>query len=618
MEQVIKCGEEHGIAMRERMMPYSTISMDYDDFIFSLGFSLAHDFYDIVISSSGLLFNDRHRFLHPETRWATIVTCLDRFVGQMRPSMEFERLLRLYDVDHVYLVPSPASRIPILEAVVRDVVGDRRLSVLTEHIPEAGVRKHDQSSASPFALNPRPRRFPAYQFTSKDVKGKNVTFIANFQDKQYDYTLLPILPKILDEYNVLLINYMMHSRPRWIDDEQFKSALSTRRIEYFEKVADSSEIEFSELNKKFMASVLRRFNSKVRAYGAEAARYADLLTLYLTKSAFPLLTNISEARTKAHDILRHSHALVLLPGRTLEANIFTGCARAKGIPTIEIQSGTISPLRRFIRPQADEVLAIDPFSRGVYTRFLGKEPEQVIVTGGPKLEYDLSRVRGMSQEEARARIPALEPLKDAHILMLASQPIGVDHATTVARLAIEACQDTPDLWLAIKPHPSEKEKYLKAYRELAEEFGFDRLLILEGVPVLHAVVAADIVATYFSTVGLEAFALTRDVICINPFESRPPFDLVEIGVASEVNTASQMHDRIAVMLANPGEGTQSDALLDRIRDGHAIERVYEHILERAAGHRRATNLLRPDIYRRKARSLLKRSKIALRWLLTRL
>ncbi|MBV5258898.1 hypothetical protein FLX56_10775 [Synechococcus moorigangaii CMS01] len=78
-----------------------------------------------------------------------------------------------------------------------------------------------------------------------------------------------------------------------------------------------------------------------------------------------------------------------------------------------------------------------------------------------------------------------------------------------------------------------------------------------------------------------------------------------------------MHGQIAVMLANPGEGTHSDPLLDRIRDGQAIKRVYEHILERAAGYRRATSLIRPEIYRRKARSLLKRSKIALRWLLTR-
>ncbi|WP_371392214.1 hypothetical protein AB6B38_07425 [Glycocaulis abyssi] len=617
MEQVIKCGEERGLAMRERMLPYSTISMDFDDFIFSLGFSLAQDFYDIVVSSSGLLFNDRHRFLHPETRWATIITCLDRFVGQMRPSMEFERLLKLYDVDHVYLVPSPAGRTPILEAVVTDVIGDRRVSVLTGHIVNLAERKHGQSAANPFVLNPKPRRFPAYQFTSKDVKRNNIAFIANFQDKQYDYSLLPILPKILEKYNVVLMNYMIHNRPRWIDQEQFKAALEERRIEYFEKVAKTSLIKFGALEKKFMTSVLRRFNSKVRAYGDEAARYADLLTLYLAKSAFPLLTNIAETRTKAHDILRHSHALVLLPGRTLEANIFTGCARAKGIPTIEIQSGTISPLRRFIRPQADEVLAIDPFSRSVYTRFLGKEPDKVIVTGGPKLEYDLSQVRGMSKQEARASIPQLAPLQDARILVLASQPIGVDHATTIARLAIEACSGTPDLWLAIKPHPSEKEKYLKAYRELAEEVGLERFVILEGVPVLHAVVAADIVATYFSTVGLEAFALTRDVICINPFDSRPPFDLVEIGVASEVKTASQMHSRIEVMLANPGEGTQSDALLDRIRDGRAIERVYEHILERAAGHQTATSLLRPHIYRRKMRSLLRLSRITVGRLLSR-
>jgi hypothetical protein len=66
-------------------------------------------------------------------------------------------------------------------------------------------------------------------------------------------------------------------------------------------------------------------------------------------------------------VLQSTKATVVLPGRTVDANIFAACASQKSIPSIEIQSGIISKNPRFFKPISDEILAIDSVSKKIYT-----------------------------------------------------------------------------------------------------------------------------------------------------------------------------------------------------------------------------------------------------------
>ncbi|WP_429912666.1 hypothetical protein [Glycocaulis sp.] len=241
-------------------------------------------------------------------------------------------------------------------------------------------------------------------------------------------------------------------------------------------------------------------------------------------------------------------------------------------------------------------MAIDPYSRHVFTDFLGKPPSQVTVTGSPKLDSDLTGARGVSRDEARARLPDLAKLGQAPIVLLASQPLGLDRSSEIAEIAMAACAGIDGLWLAIKPHPNETGLYLEQYRRIAARLGFRRLIIMPDARIHDAVTASDMVATYFSTVGLESFALRRPVLCINPYASSPPYDLVQTGIAKEVKDAQSAQRAMAECLRNPHALLQSDPELEAIRDGRASDRVSGMILAAARDYGYRTDPSQPSFY----------------------
>jgi hypothetical protein len=105
---------------------------------------------------------------------------------------------------------------------------------------------------------------------------------------------------------------------------------------------------------------------------------------------------------------------------------------------------------------------------------------------------------------------------------------------------------------------------------------------------------------------LEAFTLKRPVIVVNPFEKRPPFDLVELGVAAEARTPDDLRQFLATLATTGDLGLKYDPTLETLRDGKTITRVQNLILERARRHRDRNNPVHPAYYARKARSLARR------------
>jgi hypothetical protein len=267
--------------------------------------------------------------------------------------------------------------------------------------------------------------------------------------------------------------------------------------------------------------------------------------------------------------------------------MLVGMAQEAGLPTIEIQSGTISPTPRFVKPSAQDVLCIDPFSHSVYVDYFGLAADSVFLVGSPKIDHDLAPFKGLSRDYARNELASvIGPLTTGTVFTLASQPIGVSSISAVVRVAMEAVAKRPNATLLIKQHRREDESYLAAYESIAREVGLDKLIIAKEVSVQLCVLAADVVMTYYSTVGLEAFSLRRPLICINPFDARPPFSLSDICKAPEVKTAAEL---LAYLDGTRPIPTAPE--LSVLQDGKAAERCLDHIRNRIS-ERRSHSIIR--------------------------
>ena len=114
----------------------------------------------------------------------------------------------------------------------------------------------------------------------------------------------------------------------------------------------------------------------------------------------------------------------------------------------------------------------------------------------------------------------------------------------------------------------------------------DRLAVVNSGDTFAYVRAADVVATYCSAIGMEAFALDRPVLMVDPFDEPAPVDLHELGVAVRVRTPKEIAGLIADEASVPGSILAAPAsksilrqraLMREVSDGRAIDRIVEEV-----------------------------------------
>lgn len=262
--------------------------------------------------------------------------------------------------------------------------------------------------------------------------------------------------------------------------------------------------------------------------------------------------------------------LAVSPGRTFQARIAVRCARAAGVRTVDIQAGTISRLRRFRAPSADIATCLDRSSWDSYHNHFGLPQERISITGSARIDALLRPVRNADQAAIRHEImgeAAGEPL-----LFLATQPIEPDRMAVIASIAMSASAIG---WRVIlKPHPSEREQHIQTYQALRARAPRPDLIRIErDLDVYKVILASDVVATYFSTVGQEAFALGRKVLVIDPFEAPPDLDYVSTGLAQRVYDATSL--ATALSQGRNTAGRSEDPYLAVLQDGRAAERIWQ-------------------------------------------
>jgi glycosyltransferase involved in cell wall biosynthesis len=183
-------------------------------------------------------------------------------------------------------------------------------------------------------------------------------------------------------------------------------------------------------------------------------------------------------------------------------------ARRDGIPTLALESHDIvfdTPL--FSRLDADRLAVSSKYTSEVYHKH-GVEKSRLVVTGEPT--YD---------RLAELRLNAAPKLPDSErTLAVFTQPLDLAINATMRRElltgAAQALREIPRLRLLIKPHPRDDRAAL--LQEL-ERLSLPPETLLPSTHDLYALLAeADVVLTFFSTVGVEALLAGKPVVLYKP------------------------------------------------------------------------------------------------------
>ena len=595
----VACATARGVDLADRMLAFQTIDPGNDAFLYTTTRELAKALIDIIRSCSLAVAGARDHLIPQIALRGLTVGLSDRFVTQGRGLVVLAGHVARDQGVQVDVIPRAFASMAPLAHFLR-TLGIEGARFLTGHLPRAARMQGDVPEGWDLPLPPK--RFhvlPSFDRAAvlRAVPRRSVVLVTNFRDRQYGLTALPLL-RGLRRGGALVAAFAIYSSPdlSWLDSFE-----ELREIDFLFKEAPARPAvlpleAISPHAAEILRGALRRFHIHCERHREPMVRALSVaLSGYAARALAPLLYNVQDLAAMAEEVARRCDALVVSPGRHLEASILTGAARARGVPSIEVQSGTLSATPRFVAPNATDILCIEPFSRRVYVDFLGHDPARVHVVGSPKIDLGLAPARRLDRESAFRRLArdGVDPARP--LLTLATQPVGRAAMEAVTRLVIQAMAAWPDAQLLIKQHPNEDESYESAYRRVAGEQGFTRLIVSRTADVHCSIVAADLVLTYFSTVGLEAFALGRPVVCVNPFADRPPFDLVALGVAREATCALDL----AGWLRDPPAAL--DATLPELavlQDGRATERCVAHILARADERRAASAWWRLDSLRR--------------------
>ncbi len=571
---------ERGLEIADRIVEYRTINSDYDATLYAKGMEFAIHTFEALQSAYRDGYGTPLWKLAPEMQEPFSIGMMDRLVSQMRPLLELRIAMGEVDATQlIYLIrPSPygyaiyRSAFAMLEDI--DVIAN------FQHNAERAAVHHmkaslDTVSAVPAKLHdlpiPRPDTPP---------KSGRVIISTNLMDHQYRMTSAPVIVALVDKADMIVADSRPTDTQAFVTQFSLESALASGRLNLCSKHPDPTRHKTLGPNREIIALVADSLEDHISSDDNPTYRaFAHVLSDYLRVYGLAFIRSIVHLEQAWSPHVAKAKRVVVTPGRTIESGVLTQLARRHNVPSVEIQSGTLSRNPRYIRPQADYVLSIESLSEGVYRDYLGFPGERIKTVGGPKLEYDIFPMRGVTRDEILVDHPRLSGLGDDRaVVMLASQPIGLDKAAAIFEmLAAGIAGARQPYTLLCKPHPNEVPAYRSRYRELAKAAGIDCIIDTE-LNALEAVSVSDIVTTYFSTVGLEAFALGKPVLVINPFGTRTPFDLNELGVAHETKTAEEVTEALHAFEQGQLEDLDSAPSLLCLRDGLTLERTTEFIL----------------------------------------
>ncbi|WP_366654180.1 hypothetical protein [Fodinicurvata sp. EGI_FJ10296] len=500
-------------------------------------------------------------------RWAHFVALQDRLVSRVRVVEHLRHAIsHLNDPNILWVAPAPDSQSYLWDLLIaafpqrtRPIRGTppvKKVAELALRALEGGVRTFVPAEISQ-AVD-----------LQRNSERKIVCISSTIHDVGYRNTLIPFVRRTIDDYNVIIVNSgsSKNSFDSVFNDDWIVDAANQGRIVKLDGEITRlprPQIEALEYLKRISRKPLlgeSLFEDLHKLYGQAIQEIGTQETYKVYQEC---LLNWRAAKA----IASVADAIVVCPGRPIRSNILVAAAKIAGKGSVEIQTGTIARTPRFVCPPSDHVLAMDSESANVY-KYLGRETGLHIV-GSIKLDSELAPYRTMHKDDARTEL-GLEAA--AHIWMIGSQPVGVEKMKQIASIVFEAADRLGNTTILLKLHPNETKIYEDMYRTLSRSFPQVNLIIKKNSKSLQSIVASDVVFTYFSTIGIESFAVKKMTIVVNPDKQKLPVDLVAMGVAYGASDSEEIIKLVS--------GTVLTGAVDNVlTDGKTLDRCMTVVRE---------------------------------------
>lgn len=270
--------------------------------------------------------------------------------------------------------------------------------------------------------------------------------------------------------------------------------------------------------------------------------------------------------------------------------------KLKGVPTLAIQHGNISPYSigyyhpaeevsdefalRYC-PIPDKTAVYGEYTKKILTEVGNYTADKVVVTGSSR--YDLiARADEIYNREEFRKMLNLTLTKTIALVTTENLPI-VEENILFLRSILQALKELPEVQVVIKPHPGEKSKW---YEQIVKEEKVKAEILPKNSDTFEALYACDLLITCFSTVATEAMILNKPVITVNLTGATDPMPYAESGVAIGVYKEEDISHAIRDALYNEELRQRLAINMKKFvyehaykQDGKATERVADLIHE---------------------------------------
>lgn len=539
----------------DRVLFISTIDSEIDDEIYSKSQAVAEDFLDDMREAFGA-GNSFPGF--SESIRALNVPVSDRIQSGVRCGLFIEKIIKKYQVESFYFLSTIVSHMDLISFYVKSRTGVRS-SIISTHCDGISYSVQELISSN-WRLSWRPI-ISKYSIIDA-LKGKEsaVLYFGNLKDPQYRGTAKPILNVLSESLRVPAI--VLQSDKSDSDLRFNNTEILVPNFEYYsgddvQSFIDRYDEGFSRLISKIDNDDFG-FLCIFALMNARKALYRLLLDCYCLKKDID--QSCAQAKVRA---------IISNPGRLWFSQYLT--SYLDGIPSFEIQSGTLSKTRRYQAPHSKFILSVDDFSKEVYCGFLGIDSSRVHVVGAPRIDEKLSKVRSLSPQESRRQ--ACLPVQ-GELTCIATQPYGVDLMTRMVAEVVKLLEVRKSHLLVISMHPNETSEYEAAYRRVLGTYLDSGQAFISRGDIYHCMNAAENVVTFFSTSGIEAFCLKKRVFSFRPLDLESvPFDLCKLGVALPFSDSNDLLKHLEGDIAI----RPSTIGLRNLQDGKSVSRICSFI-----------------------------------------
>jgi hypothetical protein len=207
---------------------------------------------------------------------------------------------------------------------------------------------------------------------------------------------------------------------------------------------------------------------------------------------------------------------------------------ALGVPSLSLQHG-VAGVPTIYAPVHSTKMAVWGELPRLWLIANGADPDQLVVTGQPRLDALLSPGPPLTRTEVLSRL-GLDPSRPIWTVAPDPEPREVRHAMT--EMIDSIASEFPVPQVIVRPHPDDDDSHYAG--RLASWIGEGRIALGIELDAASLLAASDLVFVGQSTLGLEAMVLGRPVVVLDPCRSFEFVPYVREGAAPVVHEAAEL------------------------------------------------------------------------------